>query len=201
MKALPNILSVVRIGLTLAMFAALVAVGGGLDPGGRLARFAFWAFVVAAVTDFLDGWLARRFDAVTVWGTILDPIGDKILVCGAVVGLLASGAGPAFALPAGLILFREFAVSALREVGAARGLKLPVTGLAKAKTAAQLIALAAMMGVGVVPDMPLAAPHALVWLAAILTLWTGLDYLLQTRRGLAAAPSSPETEVSLPGRG
>ncbi|MFM8821218.1 MAG: CDP-alcohol phosphatidyltransferase family protein, partial [Phenylobacterium sp.] len=146
--------------------------------------FAFWAFVIAAVTDFLDGWFARRFDAVTVWGTILDPIGDKILVCGAIVGLLAAGAGPAFALPAGLILFREFAVSALREVAAARDLKLPVTPLAKAKTAVQLVALAAMLGVGVLPGLPPAAPIYLVWLATFLTLWTGLDYLLKTRRSL-----------------
>lgn len=185
MKSLPNILSVIRIVLTLAMFAALVAVGAGRDPGGDLARFAFWAFVVAAVTDYLDGWLARRFDAVTVWGTILDPIGDKILVCGAVVGLMAAGAGTAFALPAGLILFREFAVSALREVGAARGLKLPVTGLAKWKTAVQLVALAAMLGTGLVPALPALLPIALVWLAAVLTVWTGVEYLFQTRRGLA----------------
>lgn len=184
MKALPNILSVIRIFLTLAMFAALVAVGAGRDPDGGLMHFAFWAFVIAAVTDFLDGWFARRFDAVTVWGTILDPIGDKILVCGAIVGLLAAGAGPAFALPAGLILFREFAVSALREVAAARDLKLPVTPLAKAKTAVQLVALAAMLGVGVLPGLPPAAPIYLVWLATFLTLWTGLDYLLKTRRSL-----------------
>jgi CDP-diacylglycerol--glycerol-3-phosphate 3-phosphatidyltransferase len=185
MKALPNILSVGRILLTLAMFAALVAIGAGRDPGGQLAAFAFWAFVIAAVTDFLDGWLARRFDAITVWGTILDPIGDKILVCGAVIGLLAAGAGPAFALPAGLILFREFAVSALREVGAARGLKLPVTGLAKWKTAVQLVALAAMLGTGLLPFLPPLLPLGLVWVAALLTVWTGIEYLVQTRRGLA----------------
>lgn len=186
MKALPNILSTFRIFLTLAMFAALVANGAGRDPGGQLAAFAFWAFVIAAVTDFLDGWLARRFDAVTVWGTILDPIGDKILVCGAMVGLMAAGAGPAFALPAGLILFREFAVSALREVGAARGLKLPVTRLAKWKTAVQLVALAVVLGVGVLPGLPPQAPGVLMWFAALLTLWTGGEYLLQTRKGLAA---------------
>jgi cardiolipin synthase len=185
MKALPNLLSTGRIFLTLAMFAALVAVGAGRDPEGSLMRFAFWAFVMAAVTDFLDGWLARRFDAVTVWGTILDPIGDKILVCGAVVGLMASGAGPAFALPAGLILFREFAVSALREVAAARGLKLPVTGLAKWKTAVQLVALAAMLGVGLVPALPPLLPLGRGGGAAGLTVWTGTEALRQTRRGLA----------------
>jgi hypothetical protein len=99
-----------------------------------------------------------------------------------------SGAGPAFALPAGLILFREFAVSALREVGAARGLKLPVTGLAKWKTAVQLVALASMLGVGLVPALPSLLPLALVWVAAVLTVWTGIEYLLQTRRGLASLP-------------
>ena len=192
MKALPNILSVARILLTLAMFAALVAVGAGLDQHGGLRLFAFWGFVIAAITDFLDGWLARRYDAVTVWGTILDPIGDKILVCGGIVGLMAAGAGPVFAVPAGLILFREFAVSALREVGAARGLKLPVTGLAKWKTATQLIALTVMMGVGLFTGFPEVLALGLVWLAAILTLWTGLDYLLKTHRGLSEpSPGDP----------
>ena len=185
MKALPNILSTGRIFLTLAMFAALVTIGAGRDPEGHLAAFAFWAFVIAAITDFLDGWLARRLDAVTVWGTILDPIGDKILVCGAAVGLMAAGAGPAFALPAGLILFREFTGSALREVGAARGLKLPVTTLAKWKTAVQLTAFAAVMAVGVLPGLPPRLPLVLLWIATALTLWTGGEYLLQTRRGLA----------------
>jgi CDP-diacylglycerol--glycerol-3-phosphate 3-phosphatidyltransferase len=103
-----------------------------------------------------------------------------------VIGLLAAGAGPAFALPAGLILFREFAVSALREVGAARGLKLPVTGLAKWKTAVQLVALATMLGTALLPFLPPFLPLGLVWVAALLTVWTGIEYLVQTRRGLAS---------------
>ena len=103
------------------------------------------AFVVAAVTDFFDGWLARKLDAVSVWGAILDPIGDKILVCGALLGLMALGPNPLVILPAGLILFREFAVSALREVGAGKGVKLPVTVLAKWKTTLQLVAIGAEM--------------------------------------------------------
>ncbi|HEX5380130.1 MAG TPA: CDP-alcohol phosphatidyltransferase family protein, partial [Phenylobacterium sp.] len=135
MKALPNILSAGRLVLTLLMFFALAAAAGGvpylserLSPEMQFAlqRWAFWAFVVAAVTDFFDGWLARRLDAVTVWGAILDPIGDKVLVCGAVLGLMALGPQPMVVLPSGLILFREFTVSALREVGAGKGIKLPV---------------------------------------------------------------------------
>jgi len=148
MKAIPNLLSAGRLILTLLMFVALSVVGGGVpyvmvdqEIYPALLRFAFWAFVIAAVTDFFDGWLARKLDAVTVWGAILDPIGDKVLVCGAILGLLALGPQPMVVLPAGLILFREFTVSALREVGAGKGVILPVTRLAKWKTTLQLIAL------------------------------------------------------------
>jgi CDP-diacylglycerol--glycerol-3-phosphate 3-phosphatidyltransferase len=106
-------------------------------------RVAFIAFVVAALTDFVDGWLARRLHAVSIWGAILDPIADKVLVCGVVLGLLTLGGNGWVAIPAALILFREFTVSALREVAAGKGISLPVTLLAKWKTALQLTALGA----------------------------------------------------------
>ena len=158
-----------------------------------LLRFAFWAFVVAAATDFFDGWLARKLDAVTVWGAILDPIGDKVLVCGAVLGLLSLGSHPELVLPSGLILFREFTVSALREVGAARSIKLPVTTLAKWKTTLQLIALGAALlsaawepfGLDSLLIRPLAiAAHSLLWVATLITLITGYQYWNQTRLAL-----------------
>jgi CDP-diacylglycerol--glycerol-3-phosphate 3-phosphatidyltransferase len=203
MKALPNILSAGRLVLTLFMFVALAAVSGGvpwlsarLDPATQFAleRWAFWAFVVAAVTDYFDGWLARKLDAVTVWGAILDPIGDKVLVCGAILGLMALGPQPLVVLPSGLILFREFTVSALREVGAGKGIKLPVTLLAKWKTTLQLIALAGELLVACwgAFDLPAdlqdnfaLAAHGLFWLAAIVTLITGAQYWEQTRKALA----------------
>ncbi len=151
MKNLPNILTASRLVVALFMFVALAAAAGAVpwlseqltgEDQLRLERWAFWAFVIAAITDFFDGWLARKLDAVTVWGAILDPIGDKILVCGALLGLMALGPNPMVVLPAGLILFREFAVSALRETLAPKGLTLPVTLLAKWKTTLQLVALA-----------------------------------------------------------
>ena len=98
MKHLPNILTSMRLVLALFMFVALAAAAGGvpyvsdqLEPAQQFAlqRWAVIAFVVAAVTDFFDGWLARRLNAETVWGAILDPIGDKVLVCGAILGLLS----------------------------------------------------------------------------------------------------------------
>ncbi|MDO9433184.1 MAG: CDP-alcohol phosphatidyltransferase family protein, partial [Phenylobacterium sp.] len=111
MKSLPNILSTGRLILTVLMFVALAAAAGGVpyvsetltpDTQFALQRFAFWAFVIAAVTDYFDGWLARKLDAVTVWGAILDPIGDKVLVAGAILGLMALGPQPAVVLPVGL---------------------------------------------------------------------------------------------------
>ena len=208
MKHLPNILTSMRLVLALFMFVALAAAAGGvpyvsdqLEPDQQFAlqRWAVIAFVVAAVTDFFDGWLARRLDAETVWGAILDPIGDKVLVCGAILGLLSLGPQPMVVLPAGLILFREFTVSALREVGAGKGVKLPVTLLAKWKTTLQLVALGMELFVAVwgalsqtfaLPQDPMyrayfeVAAHGLFWIAALVTLITGTQYWVQTRKAL-----------------
>ena len=202
MNRLPNIITVARLGLALFTFLALVAVpllGSHLTEGQQygLERWAFVAFVVAALTDFVDGWLARKLDAVTVWGAILDPIGDKVLVCGVILGLLSIGAGGAVALPAAFILFREFTVSALREVTAGKGVRLPVTMLAKWKTTLQLFALGAELLVscwgafGLPNDPGVQGPaaltaHALLWLAAVITIITGAQYWATARKALSA---------------
>jgi len=206
MKHLPNILTAGRLVLTLFMFLALCAVAGGIpwfsdqltpDSQFALERFAVWAFVVAAITDFFDGWLARKLNAETVWGAILDPIGDKVLVCGAILGLLALGPQPMVVLPAALILFREFTVSALREVSAGKGIKLPVTMLAKWKTTLQLTALTAELVVAcwaafsLPPDPAIQGTatmiaHGLLWLAAIVTIITGAQYWEGARKALSA---------------
>ena len=206
MKSLPNILTASRLVMALFMFVAFAAAAGALpylsnriEPETQFAlqRWAVYAFVVAAVTDFFDGWLARKLHAESVWGAILDPIGDKVLVCGAILGLLAMGSQPMVVLPAGLILFREFTVSALREVGAGKGVKLPVTLLAKWKTTLQLTALAmelivAAWGAFSLPDGTAfragfeIAAHLLFWIAALVTLITGVQYWEQTRKALSA---------------
>ena len=207
MKSLPNILTSMRLVLALFMFLALAAAAGAIpglsdhlspDLQFGLQRWAIYAFVVAAVTDFFDGWLARKMDAVSMWGAILDPIGDKVLVCGAILGLMAlGGAQPMVLLPGGLILFREFTVSALREVGAQKGIKLPVTLLAKWKTTLQLVALTMELIAGswgafpLLPQTPSVqgafaiAAHSLFWLATLVTLITGAQYWEQTRKALA----------------
>jgi CDP-diacylglycerol--glycerol-3-phosphate 3-phosphatidyltransferase len=145
-----------------------------------------------------SAFVPRKLHAESIWGAILDPIGDKVLVCGAVLGLMALGPQPMVLLPAGLILFREFTVSALREVGAGKGVKLPVTMLAKWKTTLQMVALTGELVVaawGAFPFLsqspaiegPVAiAVHSLFWLATIVTLITGAQYWEQTRKALQA---------------
>jgi len=204
MKALPNILTIGRLVLTLVVLACLAAAGGAADAlKTELQGWAFLAFVVAAVTDFFDGWLARKLKAESLLGAILDPIADKALVAAAIVGLLAVGVP--IALSGGLILFREFAVSALRETLAPKGLRLKVTVLAKWKTTLQLVALAVMLYIQGARGLMMIVPGftglglacylrmpvwalGLFWLAAAITLWTGLEYALAARKALKAQP-------------
>ncbi|MGH6986462.1 MAG: CDP-diacylglycerol--glycerol-3-phosphate 3-phosphatidyltransferase [Caulobacteraceae bacterium] len=207
MRAIPNLLTGLRLALTVVVFLALIAAAGRLPgaPGAAsstartiLEPLALAAFVIAAVTDFFDGMLARRLGAESLWGAILDPIADKVLVCGAIVGLVALSPDPALALAGGLILFREFTVSALREVCAGRGVRLKVTLLAKWKTTAQLLALVAEIvssswsALGLPADLTARgdyglAADALLWLATLITLITGAQYLASARAALKAS--------------
>jgi len=209
MNRLPNLLTGLRLALALFTFFALAGaalLSDRLTPATQFAleRWAFWAFVVAAVSDFFDGWLARRLHATSLWGAILDPIADKVLVCGVVLGLLSLGSNAPVAIPAALILFREFTVSALREVAAGKGVSLPVTLLAKWKTTLQLVALGAELVVacwaalGLPPDPAIQGPASLIalgllWLAAIVTLVTGAQYWEQARRALQSLPQGEQS--------
>jgi CDP-diacylglycerol--glycerol-3-phosphate 3-phosphatidyltransferase len=203
MTRLPNLLTGLRIALALFTFFGLAGatlLSDRLTPASQfsLERWAFWAFAVAALTDFFDGWLARRLHATTLWGAILDPIADKVLVCAVILGLLTLGPNAPVAIPAALILFREFTVSALREVAAGKGVSLPVTLLAKWKTTLQLVALGAELLVAcwaafsLPSDPAIQGPatmiaHGLLWLAAVITLVTGAQYWEQARKALSEA--------------
>lgn len=205
---IPNILTYGRLVLCLVMFVALIMVGREISGfAGEVdidvwKHLAFWSFVIAAVTDFLDGYLARRWGVVSMTGAILDPIADKVLVCGAILGVLGLGlpGNTGMLIASGAILFREFSVSALREVLAPKGIKLPVTFLAKTKTTLQLIALAAIMGIAF-SDVWLPSPtdaqietvlkafmaaQVLYGFAAAVTVWTGIEYGLAARKALRA---------------
>ncbi|MCO6417798.1 CDP-diacylglycerol--glycerol-3-phosphate 3-phosphatidyltransferase [Siccirubricoccus sp. KC 17139] len=177
---LPNLLTLSRI----AAIPLLVAMVALRQPWADLA--ACVVFSAAAITDYFDGKIARRRQAVSGFGRMLDPIADKLLV-GAALMLLAGfdrlGGGLAL-YPAILILLREILVSGLREYLAQLRVGLPVTPLAKWKTGFQMGALgtllagdsgAAVLGLGVLPVSVIG--EAMLWTAAALTLLTGWDYL------------------------
>ena len=192
MKALPNLITVGRI-LLAALVFMLLADAAGVLPGeggpprdaAALVWTALGVFVVAALTDFVDGWLARRLDAASPWGAVLDPIADKIAVTAAILGLIVLSPLGSVPLPGFLILFREVFISGLREGVAPKGVKLPVTTLAKWKTTVQLVALAAEMPATLAPygSSIRVGADLLLWFAVVITLWTGVEYL----RGAATA--------------
>jgi cardiolipin synthase (CMP-forming) len=171
---LPNLLTLSRI-----VAIPLVILTFFIDP-----PYGPWAgcvlFALAGFTDWLDGQLARRWHQQSAWGRVLDPIADKLLVATVLFMLVALNRMSAAAIfPALVILAREILVSGLREHLATLSVPLPVSRLAKWKTAIQMIAI----GVLLVGDSGPSALHVrmigelLLWIAAALTLVTGYDYL------------------------
>ena len=137
---------------------------------------AYWAtavFVVAMATDQVDGWLARRWDQTSAFGTLLDPIADKVLVLAALVMLIAEGVAPAWMVAA--IVTREFLVSGLRLAAIEKGVVIGARDLGKLKTWAQALATAigGMAAAGAWSDS--VAWWALL-VAVVLTWVSGLDY-------------------------
>ncbi|WP_050525936.1 CDP-diacylglycerol--glycerol-3-phosphate 3-phosphatidyltransferase [Pseudorhodobacter aquimaris] len=191
---LPNILTVLRL-----LAAPGVAVMFLYFHRPWADWFALALFISAAITDFFDGYLARLWKQESKFGAMLDPIADKAMVVIAIMVITGySGMNPWLILPASIILFREVFVSGLREfLGAKSGL-LQVTKLAKWKTTAQMVAIAVLFlgtglsfiedglppraGEGELQDVlswAAVATHsgmALIWIAAVLTAITGLDY-------------------------
>ncbi len=169
--SLPNLLTILRI-------LAIPVIVWLLLSGSELARYwAFALYVLAAVTDFLDGWLARRSNDISPLGRMLDPIADKLLIAALIVALAFDHSLSMLDLtPALAILVREVFVSGLREYLGSEGIVIHVSTLAKYKTTTQLIAIGAVILAPVIPTLALAA-SGLLWLAAVLTVWTGIEYL------------------------
>ncbi len=153
-------------------------------------KAAFITFAIAGLTDLLDGPIARARGEVSALGAALDPLADKLLIAAALVLLVRNGVVHGAGVVAVIIiLLREILVSGLREAVAAKGGALAVTGLAKWKTAAQLIAaglLIAAAPAGFIGEASRPYAIGLLWLAAILTFWTGADYALRAARILRA---------------
>lgn len=179
MNSLPNILTLSRIFAVPILVALLWPAEQGHEWRTGYA-VAFLLYCLMAITDYFDGYLARAQGTVSKLGIFLDPIADKIMV-GAVILMLAATRDVAgiHIIAALVILLREIAVSGLREFLAGLQVSVPVSKLAKWKTTFQLIALGAMILAGALPAWPFIHLLGLttLWLAAVLTLITGWDYL------------------------
>ena len=141
---------------------------------------AFTLFSIAGISDFFDGFLARIRKEQTMLGKVLDPIADKLLVASVILVLTAKGTiGGLTTIPALIILLREIVVSGLREFLAGIKVSIPVSHVAKFKTTLQILALAILIlnesGIKVIPVLFFG--KTALWVAAILTLYTGYDYL------------------------
>jgi cardiolipin synthase len=182
---LPNALTVLRIALVPVFAIAFVL------PGSPARLVAFVVFCIAGISDALDGLAARKLNASSDFGRMLDPIADKILVGVTLMMLVAEGTVAQFNLTTGLtsllklvpaliILSREFLVSGLREFLAGADVSVPVSFLAKIKTTIQMVAIGAMilgpLADRVVPGAE-ALAYVLLWIAAGLTVYTGAAYL------------------------
>jgi CDP-diacylglycerol---glycerol-3-phosphate 3-phosphatidyltransferase len=149
------------------------------DAAGTIAAV---VFVFGALTDGLDGYLARRYTGSTRIGVWLDPLADKILVSAPIIALSVIGEFPAWA--AAVIVGRELAVSLLRTWLGARGVGMPASPWGKAKTAVQMILVPLyLLPLGAGADT---AKRLVLWLAVALTLWSGLDYFLRAGRRVEA---------------
>ena len=170
----PNILTLVRI----ILIPVLVLVF--YLPGEWSYQISAAIFGAAALTDWLDGYLARRLRQVSVFGAFLDPVADKLMVAVALVLLVQDNPSPLFAIPAVIIIGREIAISALREWMSEIGerTKVAVSVIGKVKTITQMVAILLLLYK--VPLGPLPTHDVglvLLYVAAILTLWSMFVYL------------------------
>ncbi|SLN66943.1 CDP-diacylglycerol--glycerol-3-phosphate 3-phosphatidyltransferase [Aquimixticola soesokkakensis] len=171
---LPNILTVLRL-----IAAPLVALVFFILPAEAAAWAAVILFAFASVTDWFDGYLARKWNQMSKFGTMLDPIADKAMVVTAIAVLaMTYGMAAVIIVPAAFILLRETFVSGLREfLGETAGL-LKVTKLAKWKTTAQMVAIALLLLYRACDVAVVFYLGGLIWwIAGVLTVITGIDYL------------------------
>jgi CDP-diacylglycerol--glycerol-3-phosphate 3-phosphatidyltransferase len=190
---IPNLLTLARVAV-IPVVMLLLSRSDPAEVGGLAARHAtFWAtllFFLASVTDFLDGWLARRLNLQSAFGRFMDPLADKLLVTAILIELLALGRVPSWLVA--LLLSRELGITGLRSIAQEEGISLASDRYGKWKTALQMTGLAGLMLHFVTPtDFGIfAAPidyhrvgFALILLSMVFSLWSAAGYMVTFVRG------------------
>jgi|WetSurMetagenome_2_1015567.scaffolds.fasta_scaffold13058_2 CDP-diacylglycerol---glycerol-3-phosphate 3-phosphatidyltransferase len=172
---LPNMITMLRIGVIPVLFGLL------FSPGPVMSLVITILFIAAALTDLLDGYVARRFKIVTTMGKFLDPIADKLIVNTAMILMIPAGRIPAWIVA--VIIIRDFAVDGIRNIASSEGMIIQASPLGKRKTLCQIFAVSALM-----IHYPFigADAHAvgmvILIIALILTVTSGIDYFLKFYR-------------------
>ncbi len=171
---IPNILTLLRIAL-IPVFVAFFYL-----PVAHANQICAGIFALAAITDWLDGFLARKLGQMSAFGAFLDPVADKLMVITALILLVELDPTPALAIPTIIIIGRELSISALREWMAEIGerAKVAVTVIAKMKTTAQMLAILLLVYREPVWEIPVyTIGYVLLYVSAVLTVWSMLVYL------------------------
>jgi CDP-diacylglycerol--glycerol-3-phosphate 3-phosphatidyltransferase len=174
---LPNCITFMRIGIIPVLFLLL------LKPGKSLSLIIAALFILAAITDVLDGYIARKYGIVTRLGKFLDPLADKLIVTTAMIMMIPIGRIPAWIVA--IIIMRDLAVDGLRSIASTEGLVIHASRLGKQKTLCQIIAVSALL-----IHYPFfgADAHAVgmsvMYLALVLTIWSGVDYFVKINKGV-----------------
>lgn len=172
---LPNTITIVRLGVIPVLFLLL------LDPGKTLSLVIAVLFILAALTDLLDGYIARRYNIVTKMGKLLDPIADKLVVSTAMILLIPIGRIPAWVVA--IIIARDVLVDGIRSFASTEGRIIEASGLAKKKTLCQVVAVSALL-----IHYPFLGFNAhqvgtvFIYLALVLTVWSGAEYAVKFHR-------------------
>ena len=191
---LPNFITLTRLILSVVLF--------GLIYWGGLWWTSTILFVVAASTDFLDGYYARKLGQITILGRILDPFVDKIIVCGSFIFLIGEPTSGVNAWMAIIVVGREMFVSTLRGLMEQMGLDFSANWVGKIKMIGQCVAVTTALGFLALPEVLQTATNlilardVILWGVTLFTAWSGLSYVLRAAQELAKAASQQANSAS-----
>jgi CDP-diacylglycerol--glycerol-3-phosphate 3-phosphatidyltransferase len=189
---LPNALTLARIVLVpLLVVVLLTKFEGHMILGVPKSYVAAGIFGIASLTDFLDGYIARRRKQITILGQLLDPVADKLLISAALVSLVQLGVAPAWM--AAIIIGRELAVTGLRGVAQTRGLIMPASPLGKIKMGAEVVAILLLILGQEWGASAIRLGQIALWLVLGVALWSAVEYY---RLFAAPKPKKPVAEVT-----
>ena len=189
LRHIPNMVTVGRAVLALPYFVLLALAPRLLAKGGAtgfaVMRISAGLFIVSMVFDVVDGWLARRWQAESVLGRILDPVLDKVVICGSLVFCIGVSRGLLTPWMVVVVLARELSVSALRSYIESRGVDFKARASGKVKTASQCAAIGAILiyaGMASDPAWARTTTGTAVWFMLLMVVLSGADYLLRACR-------------------